>query len=72
MNSVAHMIQCAKQDIGIIQLPLYLLDTALQKGELVEIFRNLQMDNVPVYYYYPQYRFIQPKVRTFIDFFINR
>ena len=71
LNSVSNMIECAKQDIGLIQLPLYLLDLALQQGELVEIFKEFQLDQAHVYYYYPKYRFIQPKVRKFIDFFIN-
>ena len=71
LNNVAGMMECAKQGIGIIQLPLYLLDTDLQKGELVEILKNYQTDQVPVYYYYPRYRYIQPKVRKFIDFFLQ-
>lgn len=71
LNNVAGMIECAKQGIGIIQLPLYLLDTALQKGELVEVLKSHQADHVHVYYYYPRYRYVQPKVRKFIDFFLH-
>lgn len=71
LNSVSTMIECAKQSIGLIQLPFYLLDSALQQGELVEIFKEYQLDQTHVYYYYPKYRFIQPKVRKFIDFFLT-
>ncbi len=71
LNNVAGMIECAQQGIGIIQLPHYLLDSSLQKGELVEVLKNYQADRIPVYYYYPRYRYIQPKVRKFIDFFLQ-
>lgn len=70
LNSVSSMIECAKQGIGIIQLPLYLLENTLQKEELIEILAEYQTGNVHVYYYYPRYRYIQPKIRKFIDFFI--
>lgn len=71
LNSVTSMIECAKQGIGLIQLPLYLLETALANGELVEILNAYQATNAHVYYYYPRYRHVQPKVRKFIDFFLN-
>jgi len=71
LNSVSNMIECAKQGIGIIQLPLYLLESALKKGELIEIFPEDQASNIHVYCYYPKYRYIQPKVKKFIDFFIT-
>jgi DNA-binding transcriptional LysR family regulator len=70
LNSVSNMIECAKQGVGIIQLPLYLLEGALKNKELIEIFPEEQAKDVPVYYYYPRYRYIQPKVRKFIDFFM--
>lgn len=71
LNNGAGMIECAKQGIGIIQLPLYLLNNALQEGELIKILKNYQADRIPVCYYYPRYRYIQPKVRKFIDFFLQ-
>jgi DNA-binding transcriptional LysR family regulator len=71
LNSVFSMIECAKQGIGIVQLPLYLLESALKKGELVEILPDLQAEKAHVYYYYPRYRYVQPKVRKFIDFFLE-
>lgn len=71
LNSVSSMIECAKQGIGIIQLPLYLVDESLKNGQLIEILEENQAINANVYYYYPKYRYIQPKVRKFIDFFLN-
>lgn len=69
LNNVAAMIECAKQGLGIIQLPLYLLNESLEAGVLEEILTPYQADTANVYYYYPKFRYTQPKVRKFIDFF---
>lgn len=72
LNSVSAMIECAKQGIGLIQLPLYLLQDLLVNGELIEVLNQFQSKTpTNVYFYYPKYRFIQPKVRKFIDFFLT-
>ena len=70
LNSVSAMIDCAKQGLGIIQLPYYLLSDILKNGELVEILEEYQAVHANVYYYYPRYRYVQPKVRKFIDYFL--
>ncbi|MGB6976972.1 MAG: LysR family transcriptional regulator [Gammaproteobacteria bacterium] len=70
LNSVTSMIECAKEGLGLVQLPLYMLKKALHEGELVEVLEDYQATNVNVYYYYPKYRYVQPKVRKFIDFFL--
>lgn len=71
LNSVSSMIECARLGLGIIQLPVYLLENFIEKGELVEILQEYQARNANVYYYYPKYRFVQPKVRKFIEYFLN-
>lgn len=71
LNSMASMIECAKQGLGLIQLPLYFLNNILQKGELVEVLTKYQATNAHVYYLYPKYRYIQSKIRKFIDFFLT-
>jgi len=71
LNSMASMIECAKQGLGLIQLPLYFLKDYLDKGELLEVLTKYQATNAPVYYLYPKYRYIQSKVRKFIDFFLE-
>lgn len=71
LNSMAAIIECVKQGIGLTQMPLYFISYLLKKGELVEILPKYQADNISVYYLYPKYRYIQPKVRKFIDFFLT-
>jgi len=70
LNSVSAMIECAKNGLGLIQLPSYLLDDYINRGELVEVLEPYQAINANVYYYYPKYRYVQPKVRKFVDYFL--
>jgi DNA-binding transcriptional LysR family regulator len=71
LNSVFGMIECAKQDLGIVQLPLYLLEESLREGTLVEILAPYQARDAQVYYFYPKFRHTQPKVRCFVEFFLK-
>lgn len=69
LNSVSSMIECAKEGLGIVQLPLYMVKKDLDIGDLIEVLKKYQATDQGVYYYYPRYRYAQPKVRKFIDFF---
>ena len=71
LNSVASMIDCAKEGLGLIQLPLYLLEKILAQGELIEVLPEYQAVDASVYYYYPKHCYVQSKVRKFIDFFLS-
>ena len=70
LNRVIAMIECARVGLGLIQLPLYMVESLLSTGELIEVLKEYQADNMSVYYYYPKFRYIQPKVRKFIDYFL--
>lgn len=70
LNNVAGMIECARQHLGIVQLPYYVLEEFLKSGELIEVLCAYQAVNAPVYYFYPKFRYTQAKVRCFIDFFL--
>ncbi len=71
LNSVSAMIDCAKQDVGLVQLPHYMLESSIASGELVEVLADYQVNNAGVYYYYQKLGFMQPKVRRFIAEFLQ-
>lgn len=71
LNNVSGMIECAKAGLGIVQLPHYVLEELLKSGELIEVLSFYQAVNAPVYYFYPKFRYTQPKVRCFIDYFLS-
>ncbi|QHS32124.1 LysR family transcriptional regulator [Piscirickettsia salmonis] len=71
VNTVSSMIDCAENHLGIIQLPFYILEEKLKSGVLIEILKEVQSMNASVYYHYPKFRYMQPKVRSFIDYFLE-
>ncbi|MFC3909446.1 LysR family transcriptional regulator [Legionella dresdenensis] len=72
LNHVTGMVECAKAGLGIVQLPFYILEESLISGDLVEVLSSYQAVNASVYYFYPKFRYTQPKVRCFIDFFLKK
>lgn len=68
LNDSLAMKECAIKDMGIIKLHDYVVNDALQNGDLIEILRDYQEPEQPVYLYYQQSRYLLPKIRHFIDF----
>lgn len=71
VNTVDSLIACARHDVGLIQLPLYMVDNLLQDGTLIEVLTEFQAAKDSVFCYYPQCRYMQPKVQKFMEFFLN-
>lgn len=63
------MCECAIQGMGIVRLHDYIVVDALEDGSLVEILSDFGECEQPVYLYYQQSKYLQPKVRRFIDFY---
>jgi DNA-binding transcriptional LysR family regulator len=77
MNSVAGMIDAAKQGVGLIALPDSLIIQELQQHELIEIMPDYQLDikGLPVEQAFAMYssrKQMPAKVRAFIDFYKSR
>lgn len=69
LNDSYVMRECAMQDIGIVNLHDYMVVEAIQNGKLIEILRDHQEPQTNIYLYYQQSRYLQPKIRRFIDFY---
>ncbi len=65
------MRECAVHDMGIVNLHDYMVADAIKAGKLTEILHEYQEPQKNVYLYYQQSRYLQPKIRRFIDFFTN-
>lgn len=72
LNDCQVMLECALQGIGIVMLHDYIVRDAIHKGLLVEILMQYEEPEKSVYLYYQQQRYVQPKIRRFIDFFIPK
>lgn len=57
----------AKLGLGLIQIPRYRGDIAVQAGELVEVLPGYPPTSTPVSLLYPRNRQLSPRVRVFID-----
>lgn len=66
------MCECALQGMGIVRLHDYIVADALAEGSLVEILTEFSEKKQPVYLYFQQSRYLQPKIRRFIDFYTSR
>jgi DNA-binding transcriptional LysR family regulator len=72
LNSTKEMISCALNDIGIIKLHHYALEDLIQSQQLVEILPEYRDIKRNVYLFYQASRFVQPKIRHFIDFVMKK
>lgn len=71
VNRVEAMIDCACLGLGLVQLPIYMLKKDLENKRLIEVLPEIQKHSGHIYYYFPKFRYTQPKIRAFIDFFLQ-
>lgn len=68
LNDAQAMMECAVQGLGITILHHYQVAKALEQGVLVEVLSKHRMPLIPILMYYHPGRFMQPKVRSWIEF----
>jgi DNA-binding transcriptional LysR family regulator len=68
-NNAEFMKKCALENMGIIQLHDYMVKEELKNGDLIEILKDEFKEEIPIYIYYQRHRFVQPKVRNFVNLF---
>lgn len=71
LNDSLAMRGCAIQGMGLVWLHDYILTDALANKSLIEILPELSQPSQPIYLYYQQSRYLQPKIRRFIDFYFS-
>ncbi|WED42238.1 LysR family transcriptional regulator [Legionella cardiaca] len=67
LNDAAALADCARRGLGIVALHHYQIANFLACGELIELFPGLKKSIIPVYLFYHPARFLQPKVRIWIE-----
>lgn len=67
VNDATSYVVCAQQGCGLIQLPRFHVEKALDRGELVEVLPEWDKPTLPLWVVYPQRRQLSPRVRVFID-----
>lgn len=61
------MVQAAIHCMGLIQVPDYIAEDALARGELVELLPTLRPPPMPISAVYPSQRLLPPRVRMVLD-----
>lgn len=63
------LLDAALKGIGIVQLPDYYVQPALDAGTLIPLLTHYQEDEDGIWAVYPHNRHLSPKVRMLLDFF---
>ena len=65
-------LKCAAIDgLGVALLPSFILGDSLKTGRLVEVLPSARLADLGIYAVYPPGRFVQPKLRSFIDYLVE-
>lgn len=72
LNHTPAIVKCAVSGIGIAMLRCRLVKEAIDQGLLQKVLVEYQQLEQPVYLYYQKSRYVQPKIRCFIDFFVDK
>ncbi len=65
------LLDAALKGIGIVQLPDYYVQTALDLGQLLPLLTDYREDDDGIWAVYPQTRHLSPKVRMLLDFLVE-
>jgi DNA-binding transcriptional LysR family regulator len=66
------LVSAAIEGLGIIRQPAFVVADALRKKTLVRILPDWDAGEHAVSAVYPNRQYLPPKVRTFIDFLVER
>ncbi|QHQ36876.1 LysR family transcriptional regulator [Algicella marina] len=70
-NNGESLLKAAESGLGVALLPAFIIGDSLQKGRLLEVLPDNQNPPLGIYAVYPPGRFVQPKLRAFIDFLVQ-
>lgn len=70
-NNGESLLKACESGLGLALLPSFIIGDRLEKGSLVRVLPDLQTISLGVYAVYPPGRFVQPKLRAFIDYLVE-
>lgn len=71
LNSAEGLREAAMAGMGIALLPNILVHEDMEKGTLVHVLPEVDCGEIPIVVLYPHKRFLEPRVRHFIDMLIE-
>jgi DNA-binding transcriptional LysR family regulator len=70
-DNIEFIKQCVLNHLAIAQFHQYIIEKELQNGQLVEILEDKFEACQPIYMYYQKNKFVQPKVKEFVNLALN-
>lgn len=67
-NSGQSLLDAALKSIGLVQLPDYYLQAAINNKQLIPLLQNYEPKDEGVWALYPHNRHLSPKVRMLVDY----
>ncbi|SKC99136.1 transcriptional regulator, LysR family [Burkholderia sp. CF099] len=67
VNDAEAYLSCGVKGLGIIQVPLFMAESHLEAGELIEVLPEFKPLPQPISAVYPHKLHLSPKVRVFVD-----
>lgn len=71
-NNGESLVSAAIEGLGVVFEPSFLVYEALRDGKLVRLFPHWESEEMWIFAAYPNRKFLAPKVRSFIDFLVER
>ncbi|MDD1794553.1 LysR family transcriptional regulator [Enterovibrio sp. ZSDZ42] len=71
-SSGEYLISAAANGLGIVHLPTFVAQEKINDGSVVEVLPGCRFRTINAYAVYPQTRHLSRRVRTFIDFLVER
>jgi DNA-binding transcriptional LysR family regulator len=71
VNGAESFVAVARLGLGLIQVPLYHVESDLTAGTLVPVLPDYPPSPTPVSLLYPRNRQLSPRVRVFIDWLVR-
>lgn len=71
VNDAENYVVGGLRGCGLIQLPRFHVEAALERGELIEVLSDWEKPDLPIHVVYPHRRQLSPRVRVFIDWLVS-
>ncbi len=71
-NNGESLRRAAESGLGIALIPAFILGRSIEQGRLAPVLPDVELETLGIYAVYPPGRFVQPKLRAFIDFLAER
>ncbi|WP_265088276.1 LysR substrate-binding domain-containing protein [Klebsiella michiganensis] len=71
-NTSAALLDVARAGLGIACLPDFMVQEAIDKGELVTVLDEHTEHHGTLRLFWPSSKYLSPKLRVFIDFMVEQ